>query len=63
MYFNITKEDWSGIIWKKCIQHYTILLESVLWLKFGFGFIWCSFGGPEVVSWWKLIDFWNSGSA
>jgi len=30
--------------------------ESVLWFKFDFGLLWCSFGGPEVVWWWKQLS-------
>ena len=32
-------------------------------IKFGFGLFRCSFGGPEVVRWWKLIERQNRGSA
>nr|ABD28555.2 hypothetical protein MtrDRAFT_AC148971g32v2 [Medicago truncatula] len=49
---------WTGVRGARLVGRLLLIRdrESALWLKFGFGLFWCSFGVPEVVRLWKLID-------
>jgi len=49
----------ARLVWSLSLVAQSLLIrdwESVLRFKFGFGLLWCSLRGPEVVWWWKLID-------